>query len=121
MKAQLVRENINFERGRDPKQTIGVGKRAQIDQWFEKWAPNVEYVINPNLSIEVKGSLYFVNTQITSLPDNLSVERSLDLDDTKITSLPDNLRVGRNLYIEKTQITSLPDNLSVGREIFKKF
>jgi len=54
------------------------------------------------------------NTQITSLPDNLTVEGWLDLSNTQITSLPDNLTVGGDLYLRNTQITSLPDNLSVG-------
>ena len=39
---------------------------------------------------------------------------SLDLSGTQITSLPDNLTVGGSLYLSGTQITSLPDNLTVG-------
>ena len=60
------------------------------------------------------GSLYLNNTQITSLPDNLTVGCYLDLRDTQITSLPDNLTVGGWLYLGNTPITSLPDNLTVG-------
>ena len=118
MKAQLVRENINFERGQDPKHSIGIGKRALIDKWFEEWAPDAKYVINSDLSIDVQGHLDFSNTPVASLPDNLNVERGLDLDDTQISYLPDNLSVGRNLYIEKTQITSLPDNLSIRGSLY---
>ena len=114
MKAQLVRENINFERGQNPKHSIGIGKKAQIDKWFEEWVPDVEYVINSDLSIEVEGRLNLRDTPITSLPDNLSVEGYLSLKNTKITSLPDNLSVGRWLSLRNTPITSLPDNLSVG-------
>ena len=60
------------------------------------------------------GSLYLSGTQITSLPDNLTVGGSLDLSGTQITSLPDNLTVGGWLYLRGTQITCLPDNLTVG-------
>ena len=40
------------------------------------------------------GSLDLSGTQITSLPDNLTVSGWLDLRGTQITSLPDNLTVG---------------------------
>ena len=39
---------------------------------------------------------------------------SLDLRGTQITGLPDNLTVGGSLYLSGTQITGLPDNLTVG-------
>ena len=58
------------------------------------------------------GSLYLQGTQITSLPDNLTVGGSLYLRGTQITSLPDNLTVGGSLDLQGTQITSLPDNLN---------
>ena len=60
------------------------------------------------------GWLDLNGTQITSLPDNLTVGGWLDLNGTQITSLPDNLTVGGSLYLSGTQITSLPDNLTVG-------
>ena len=50
------------------------------------------------------GSLYLRETQITSLPDNLTVGGWLDLRGTQITSLPDNLTVGGSLYLSGTQI-----------------
>ena len=42
----------------------------------------------------------------------------LDLRGTQITSLPDNLTVGGSLYLSGTQITSLPDNLTVGGSLY---
>ena len=53
-------------------------------------------------------------TQITALPDNLTVGGWLDLSGTQITALPDNLTVGGWLDLRGTQITALPDNLTVG-------
>ena len=63
------------------------------------------------------GDLYLRGTNITSLPDNLSVGGSLDLEGTNITSLPENLSVGGYLDLRETNITSLPENLSVGGEL----
>ena len=51
------------------------------------------------------GWLYLSGTQITALPDNLTVGGSLDLRGTQITALPDNLTVGGSLYLSGTQIS----------------
>ena len=53
-----------------------------------------------------RGSLDLEGTQITSLPDGLTVGGSLYLRGTQITSLPDGLTVGGSLYLEGTQITN---------------
>ena len=117
---KLVRENIEFERGLEPKQALSLGRRTLIKKWFDDLnISSKKYTINSDLSIEVEGSLDLLGTNITSLSDNLSVEGYLDLEGTNITSLPDNLSVGGGLNIRETKITSLPDNLSVGGEIFK--
>ena len=62
----------------------------------------------------VTGSLDLRDTQITALPDNLTVGGWINLRGTQITALPDNLTVGSSLYLRGTQITALPDNLTVG-------
>ena len=105
---------MNFERGIDPKHTLKIGKRTQIDLWFEKWAPNTEYTVDENLHIKIERNLYLKNTLITSLPENLSVGGWLDLSNSQISYLPDNLRIGGTLDLINTPITYLPDNLSVG-------
>ena len=66
----------------------------------------------------VGGTLDLSGTQITSLPDSLTVGGWLDLSGTQITSLPDNLTVGGGLDLIGTQITSLPDNLTVGDSLY---
>ena len=65
-------------------------------------------------NLSVGGNLDLCYTKITQLPDNLSVAGNLDLYCTEITQLPDNLRVSGNLDLRLTQITQLPNNLSVG-------
>ena len=46
-------------------------------------------------------------TQITALPDGLTVGGSLDLRGTQITALPDGLTVGEYLYLRGTQWASI--------------
>ncbi|MGN0476269.1 MAG: hypothetical protein ACI4HM_02920 [Ruminococcus sp.] len=60
------------------------------------------------------GNLILSNTNITNLPDNLTVGGWLDLSCTDIKRLPDNLTVGDYLDLSGTPIKSLPDNLTVG-------
>ena len=50
------------------------------------------------------GNLDLSGTQITALPDNLTVGGWLDLSGTEITALPDNLTVGGSLYIERKSV-----------------
>ena len=52
------------------------------------------------------GGLYLRDTEITALPDNLTVGGGLDLSGTKITALPDNLTVGGWLDLSGTGITN---------------
>ena len=67
------------------------------------------------------GNLYLLFSDVTSLPDGLTVGGTLDLGGTKITSLPDNLTVGGSLWLSGTQITSLPDNLTVGGGLYLNY
>ena len=69
------------------------GKGMDAKAFIEKYGLNIE------------GSLDLRGTQITALPDNLTVGGSLYLGGTQITALPDNLTVGGSLYLEGTQIT----------------
>ncbi len=58
--------------------------------------------------INVTGSLYLSGTQITALPDNLTVGGSLYLSGTQITALPDNLTVGGSLDLRGLTSLSVP-------------
>ena len=51
----------------------------------------------------IKGYLDLRGTQITALPDGLTVGGYLDLRGTQITALPDGLTVGGSLYLRGTQ------------------
>lgn len=66
----------------------------------------------------VDGSLYLTETNITSLPNNLTIIGDLDLTNTDISTLPDNLSVDGWLDIRGTNIVSIPKNLRVTKSIF---
>ena len=60
------------------------------------------------------GWLDLRGTQITALPEGLTVGGWLDLSGTQITALPEGLTVGGWLDLSGTQITALPEGLTVG-------
>jgi hypothetical protein len=68
--------------------------------------------------LSVGGSLDLCRTPVTALPEGLSVGGSLDLCRTQITALPEGLSVGRSLDLRGTPITALPEGLSVGRSLY---
>jgi len=51
---------------------------------------------------------------IISIVKEFDTKKNVDLRSTNITSLPEGLSVGGSLYLRGTNITSLPDGLSVG-------
>ena len=71
----------------------------------------------PDTLVKVGGNLFLNNTQITSLHNNLKVDKSLLFLHTKIKSLPDNLKVGEQLYLSFSKIDSIPNNLQVDGDI----
>ena len=118
MRARFVNENV-FQRGRSVKATLSLGKRALIKKWFDDLGKGSNnYVINDDLSIDYYDYLNLRNTNITELPDNLTVNGGLYLNNTNITKLPDNLTVKDSLDLENTNISELPDNLTVKYNIW---
>lgn len=117
----IVRENLNFEREKDPKRVMSIGRIAQIRKWFDSLGIDErKYTIYDDFNVSVEGSLGLSNTLITSLPERLNVGGSLYLSNTPITSLPKGLSVGGSLDLRNTKITSLPDGLSVGGDLYLK-
>ena len=86
MKAKFVYENMRFERGQDPKSSMGIGKRALIKKWFDDLDIDPDYyTIDDNFNINIEKDLFLNNAQITSLPDNLSVRGCLYIEKNQIT------------------------------------
>ena len=89
--------------------------KAMMDRNNDGWLDlrGTEITALPD-NLTVGGGLDLSGTEITALPDNLTVGGGLDLSGTEITALPDNLTVGGWLDLSGTEITALPDNLTVG-------
>ncbi len=80
-----------------------------------------QFKVEAGIQLEIKdgkpyygGAIRLQNSDITILPDNLTVEDSVNITGCKnIHSLPEGL-TARLLLIEGTDITTLPKNLTVG-------
>jgi hypothetical protein len=107
-----------FERSGDVKKGLGLGKRERIRRWFREWVPYVEYEIGNDLNVHVKGHMFLTGSQVTQLPEGLSVGGSLFLGMSNVFELPENLNVKESLSLCHSHVIYLPTGLSVGRSIY---
>jgi len=71
---KLVREGLDFERVKDPHQAMGIGIRAQIEQWLkDMWVEN--WVINDDLTIDVDGYVYLECKNLITIPEFIQFRR----------------------------------------------
>src|SRR5271157_4889272 len=111
---KLVKESLNevmhFERSNDPLVTLQVGKRAQIIKWLDTYEVT-NYVINDDLTIDVKGDVYLSYKNLTKFPDFIKfnhVSGYFSCDNNQLTNLvgcPSS--VGDSFYCSYNQLTSL--------------
>ena len=90
----IVRENINFERGLDPKEAIGIGKAKLIQDWLDEvhigvrnYKLNSDFTIDTDLDvIAVERPELFPNGRF---PDYIRFNSSgsFDIDECGIVSL----------------------------------
>ena len=64
---KLVKENISFIRGEDPKDALGIGQRYLIEKWLEEMKIYY-YTINDDMSIDVRGHIQ-IKEKIIELPE----------------------------------------------------
>jgi hypothetical protein len=64
------------------------------------------------------GNLLVQESNITKLPDNLTVNGDLYCDNNKITKLPIKLNIKGSLYCEHNLLTELPDDLTVEYNLY---
>ena len=104
-----------FVQSKDIKAEISIKQlyKKSIIQWFETYAPDIEYDIDDNLKITTKGYLDLSHKDVDWLPNNLEIHGSLVLEDTHITKLSDNLDVRGNLFLASTNIKEFPQDLKV--------
>jgi len=56
----LVREYISFQRGGEPKRTLGIGAYHLIEEWLKDHEV-YNYTINDDMTIDVEGTVDFTN------------------------------------------------------------
>ena len=108
-----------------PSETKSLGDRSAIQTnkitSIELSKLILEKKFSNDVRYQVEGNLYFGGcTDLTALPENLSVRGNLSLDGcTGLTALPENLSVGGRLSLSYcTSLTALPENLSVGDHLY---
>ena len=104
-----------------PSETKSLGDRSAIQTnkitSIELRKLILEKKFSNDVRYQVEGDLYLDGcTDLTALPENLSVGGFLSLDGcTGLTALPENLSVGGFLSLDGcTGLTALPENLSLG-------
>ena len=79
----------------------------------------IQDLIKEDYITEENGKYYCLDldlhgTQVTELPENLTVMFNLSIENTPLTQLPKNLTVGGDeLYFDKMKFAQLPDNLTI--------
>jgi len=110
MKARTVYE---FVRGRDPKESLGLGRVGIIRKFFRDLGISDDKYEITDEQIIYKGYLDVSDTNILELPENLVVYNTLDISFTNIRKLPKGLVVKGNLFLSSTNITELPSDLNL--------
>ena len=102
---RLVSESLDsFVRNQDPVKSLGLGYEGKIRNFFRGFnIPDKDYEVKEDGEIAFNISLDLENTQISELPDNLTINGYLNLENTQIRELPDNLTVKDNIYVNKYQ------------------
>ena len=117
---QIVYEDLNsFVRNQDPVKSLGLGYEGKIRNFFRQYdVPDEDYEVKEDGEIIFNTDLYLAYTNISELPDNLTVNGWLTIENTNITKLPNNLSVNKWLGLKQTKITELPEDLRVGHYIY---
>jgi hypothetical protein len=110
MRAKFINE---FERGLDPKSSLGIGYIAKVQKHFrslgitDDWYEIIEnkFIFQYSLNLRSKPVIW--------LPYNLIIGNNLYLNYCTIKELPNGLQVGNSLYLLNTPLTQLPDDLQV--------
>lgn len=115
MKALRVYESLDFKRGEDPHDALGVGiwPKPKIIEWFNKYLPNVRYELYLPDYVIIKDNVHLSDEPVYELPEKLIVEGELYMYRCPIKRLPEGLKVYGALDIGETNISELPNNLDV--------
>ena len=106
----LVRESISFIRDQDPKVSLGIGQVHLIKKWLDEMSI-INYVINDDMSIDVKGNINLDYKNLTSIPEFIKFNKVggyFYCDNNQLTSLEGCPKtVERDFFCSSNQLTSL--------------
>lgn len=72
----------------------------------------------PESGLQVLGNLDLSGTDITELPDHMTVQGYLDISETALARLPDHLSIQSFFNMQQSLVTALPESLSVGTDLW---
>jgi hypothetical protein len=126
MRAKKIYESLDFERGKDPKDVMNLGKIREIKDWLEIFRLDGRSEIIPTnrgYEVVVSGGITFSkfgpneeypDTPTTFPMDTLKIIGSFYMDRSAFTNLPRVLQVTGNLDLSYYQGEELPEELEVG-------
>jgi hypothetical protein len=111
MIAKLVNESLNFEKKSDPLVSLGVGQKALISKWLGEMDV-INYIINDDLTIDVKGHADFYGRDLYKFPDYIQFNKIFQgyfsCSGNYLTSLRGcPLDVNGDFYCDDNRLTSL--------------
>ena len=98
-------------------ETVSNYEDSELNRIAKEYKTFFEYAGISNID-DLSRSLYLQGTNITSLPEGLSVGGDLYMRGTNITSLPEGLSVDGDLDLRGTNITEIPKSAKIGWKIY---
>lgn len=106
MRAKTVYENVNFERGKDPKAAMGLGRIRAVEKWLEYFEldsrSEIDVMSEKNITVLVHGGITFSK-----------FGRNPDAPDMPITFPMDGLHIEGSFYMDRSEFQELPKRLYV--------
>jgi hypothetical protein len=107
---KLVKESISFQRGEDPKNTLGIGTRHLIEKWLNEMHIT-RYIINDDMTIDIKFNVIIYKKNLSLLPEYIQFNKIRDsfiCRENQLTSLKGCPKIVGNVFsCSGNQLTSL--------------
>ena len=71
----LVKESISFQRGVDPKDVLGIGKRFLIEKWLDEMGILNRCEINADLTIDSRYSIKLSYKKLVKFPEYIQFRK----------------------------------------------
>jgi len=113
---KLVKESLyEFSRSTDPKSVLGIGRIAEIREFFRSLdISDNEYIFREDGKIYFPAEVHIRGIIKTKLPNGLVFSNDVYLNDNYLTELPNDIIFNRSVWLNNNPLTKLPDNLTIG-------